>query len=119
MADLTSEELVVYLDAKIRQLAKWKLHKDDDDDFGTLSADRATEKIAKVAAIIYDDIVTDFQYDETLLKATRSVNKFNVAYVARIIKKAMKDGLVEESKQASVVADSLEEYFKDKKIIRK
>ena len=66
MADLTHEELVVYLEAEIRSAARWKLRKSDTGDVGALNGDLSEETILKVAAKIYDHMVSKIDYNETL-----------------------------------------------------
>jgi hypothetical protein len=61
-----------------------------------------------VANRVYDDIISDIQTDKNMLKATRAV-KFNVDYVARVIREGLAAGIIELNESAARELDNLTE----------
>jgi len=116
---LTNAELQKYLDANIREKARWKIS--DALEGGSpgdlIGAGINGTKLRQVAQAIMDSIISSFDYDEMLLKATRSVKKFNVSYVNRVLKAGLKKGLIktENAKLAKDVAEAIEEAKKSQK----
>gem|GEM_PF-2614012 len=91
---LNRSELQSYMDATIRSRARWKARSMRADEMGGELVDGDAvfdeSKVDAVAQWIHDDIVTDFSYNENLLKASRAIQNFGSAYVAGVIKRAIK-----------------------------
>lgn len=123
LPNLTKAELQKYLDANIREKARWKI---SDAFEGGSPGDLVGSgidgtKLKQIAQTIMDNIITSFDYDEMLLKATRSVKKFNVSYVNRVLKAGLKSGLIktESAKLAKTVAEAVDEMQEKKKFLAK
>lgn len=108
---LKAEELTEYLNAKIRQEARWKIERKWVPGIGS-SVDPATgaeipgtpgfyapptdEAITKVAVKVYDDIVLSTGYDSNLLQATRAIEGgFTTAYIRGVLTRAVSNGMLE------------------------
>lgn len=123
LPNLTNAELQKYLDANIREKARWRIADaySDSGVGGLLGAGIDGTKLKQVAQTIMDSIITSFDYDEMLLKATRSVKNFNVSYVNRVLKAGLKAGLIktESAKLAKTVSEAVDEMQERKKILAK
>lgn len=109
---LTKSELKQYLDAKIRERARWSFPRDD---AGTGSLD-TTIDLTKVGAKVLDAIVGSYDYDEQLLAATRSVN-FTIGYVKAVIRRAIKVGTItlEQTRFGAALVEAFAFTVGDKK----
>lgn len=87
--ELTKEEQKAVLDAKIRREVRWAVKSSEASAFH----ENNEPLIQKVAARIYDSIVSDLTYNKSMLKATRAV-KFNSDYVAKTIRAGLESGAV-------------------------
>jgi hypothetical protein len=94
---LSKPELKDYLGARIRESARWKIKYQKDEvgihSFGGPGFDE-DKHLSEVAQLVYDDIITSYHYDEPLLDATRSVEKWGVGYIKKVIRDAVKKGLL-------------------------
>lgn len=117
---LTKKEQREYLDAKIRRSARWDLSSafektGSDGLMGNSIVDDKTLK--QISQMVYDSIVSSYEYDERLLKATRSV-KFKVGYVQSVLKKGLDKGTIniESLQLASDVRKSIVENMNGKRV---
>lgn len=101
---LTSEEQRAFLDATIRKRVTWAVKASEVSSFH----EKNDASISKVSSRIYDDIVSDFQQDKNILKATRSV-KFNADYVAKVIREGLAAGILVLNESAARELDNLTE----------
>ena len=98
---LTDDELVVMLDARIRDCAKWRI-RDAARTGGVGSTlvnptkDVDPEDVSKVALEVYDSVISDFSYNDNVVKAARALGagKFTAKYCEKVIKKALKSGAI-------------------------
>lgn len=102
---LTDDELKAMLDAEIRRQARWATERDEFGAFKEKSLDAAAQDV-------YDGIVADFKYNDSIVAATRSVN-FNVAYVKRVVKKMREQMSEVEHRAALAVAEAGEVWLLD------
>ena len=101
---LTKEEQQAYLDVQIRKRTRWAVKASEVSSF----QESNDVLISKVANRVYDDIISDIQTDKNMLKATRAV-KFNVDYVARVIREGLAAGIIELNESAARELDNLTE----------
>jgi len=85
--ELTAEENRAYLDACIRRKVQWAVRGSEVASFH----ENNEPLLQKVAARIHDDVVSDYQYNKAMLKATRAV-KFNQDYVAKVVRAGLTAG---------------------------
>jgi len=104
MTELTKDELVAMLDAKIRRNAGWALRQDVIA-ISELGISGADEPIKKAAQSGYDDIIAAFQHNDNVVKATRAVKNFGVSYVKKIIKAGLKSGSIQMESKIMVFAE--------------
>jgi len=101
---LTKEEQQAYLDVQIRKRTRWAVKASEVSSF----QESNDTLISKVANRVYDDIISDIQADKNMLKATRAA-KFNVDYVARVIREGLAAGIIELNESAARELDNLTE----------
>jgi hypothetical protein len=89
---LTKEELTRLLDVEIRRRGRWELRGGRYDEMLGQRSPYSEADLPVKAQVVFDSIVSSTKYDKNLLLATRSVKKFNKAYVLRTLKKAIKAG---------------------------
>jgi hypothetical protein len=102
--ELTADEKKAFLDSRIRRGVRWNIPAKDVPSFH----ENNDAAIQRVAQKIFDDIVSDYQYNTSVLKATRAV-KFNVDYVAKVVRAGLADGTVSLNEAAAKELDSLTE----------
>jgi predicted subunit of tRNA(5-methylaminomethyl-2-thiouridylate) methyltransferase len=139
MAKLTTTQLQAMLDAKIRDRARWRI-KDAVEEGepgslvgGTAQVSVSSKKLKQVASRIYDDMMGDLSWstrrDESspMLDAINSMGegKFSVAYVQRVIKKALKSDMLSlesaelDARVADLVTEMCGKKLHGKKVRRK
>ncbi len=93
---LTKEEKQAVLDARIRSDYRWHVrrHGSSVGMSFSLTTEIDSDEVKKAAQQIHDSIVSSFGYDDAMLSATRSVKKFGVSYISRVIKKGLKSGVI-------------------------
>ena len=92
--ELTKNELIAMLDARIRRDAGWRIRRDDvEAEIAELGISDSADGLKKMAQLGYDDIVASFEYNDNIVKATRAIT-FNIAYVKKIIKTGLADGTI-------------------------
>lgn len=107
---LTKRELEMVLNAKIRRETKWKVGDDVNLGMGTDS-----NFVGKISQEVYDDIVDSMTYNDNLVRATRSVKKFGLAYVKAQVSSFMKEkGFMMEAKLYRAAAEAFADKFKKK-----
>ena len=116
---LTPAEAKAMLDANIRRTAGFKISYPGDGDAVNkytglsgvaLGIDADKVVLDKLATEVHDSLVSEFAYNDQLVKATRSVDKFNLAYVRRVIKAGLKSGAI-LAEAALCMADEMLEAF--------
>lgn len=104
--DLKGDELAGFLDASIRNNARWNIPKDV---FDIYTNEINRKALNKVSQRIYDNIVSDYAHNDLLLKAARSV-KLDLAHVRKIIRRALRAGYFDrmESRMLQVARGVIE-----------
>jgi hypothetical protein len=102
--ELTGAEQKAFLDAMIRRRVSWAVKSNEVPAFH----ENNDVLIAKVASRIYDDVVSDFNYNKTVLKATRAV-KFNTDYVAKVVRSGLSSGSIALNENVAKELDTLTE----------
>lgn len=117
MATMTNAQKQDYLDAYIRREARWKLRRSDgtiDGGSPPLGGDGSVGDVDYdlLASEVYDCVVSNYDCNDILLGATAAVEGFSVAYVKRVVKAAVKTGVVKvESVVDSAVRRTIAEAF--------
>lgn len=102
--ELTQEENAEYLGSVIRRQARWSFKPGDVPSLQANSLDEGT--LGRIAAKVYDSLVGEYNFNKTLVKATRAVD-FNKDYVAKVIRQGIAEGSLEIGCEASAQAATL------------